>query len=65
MTKRGGFVALGVAASFFGLLALIGWLAARQALRPQMAVLMGVALLGLYLGFGILIAAYRLINKLD
>lgn len=65
LTKRGGFVALSVAVSFFGLLALIGWLAARQAVTPQMAMLMGVALLGLYVGFGILIAAYRLINKLD
>ena len=65
MTKRRGFVALGVAASFFGLLALIGWLAARQAVTPQMALLLGVALFGLYLGFGILIAAYRFVSKLD
>ena len=65
MTKRSGFVALSIAVSFFGLLALIGWLAAQQAVRPQMAVLMGVALLGLYVGFGILVAAYRFINKLD
>lgn len=65
MTKRRGFVALGVTVSFFGLLALIGLLAARQAVTPQMAVLLGVALFGLYLGFGILIAAYRFVSKLD
>ena len=65
MSKRRGFVALSVVASFLGLLALIGWLAARQAVTPQMAVLMGVGLLGLYMGFGILIAAYRFVSKLD
>lgn len=63
--SRGRLIAVGVAASFFGLLALIGWLTARDALTPQMAVLMGIGLLGLYVGFGILIGVYRLISKLD
>ena len=31
----------------------------------EMAILMLVALLGMYLGFGILIAVYRLITKLE
>jgi NADH:ubiquinone oxidoreductase subunit K len=30
-----------------------------------MAILMLVALVGMYIGFGILIAVYRLIGKLD
>ena len=31
----------------------------------EMAMLMLVALLGMYIGFGILIAVYRLIDKLE
>ena len=63
--SRGHFIAIGVAASFFGLLALLGWLTAQDAVTPQMAVLMGIGLFGLYVGFGILIGVYRLINRLD
>lgn len=63
--SRGRLIAFGVAVSFLGLLALIGWLTAKDAVTPQMAVLMGVGLLGLYVGFGILIGVHRLISKLD
>lgn len=63
--SRGRLIAVGVAVSFLGLLALIGWLMAEDAVTPQMAVLMGVGLFGLYVGFGILIGVYRLISKLD
>lgn len=31
----------------------------------QMGLLLFISLLGLYMGFGILIGAYRLVNKLD
>lgn len=34
-------------------------------LTPQLALLMLVALVGLYFGFGVLIAVYRFISKLD
>ena len=44
---------------------LVGWLAAEQIVTPQMAVLLGIATFGLYVGFGILIAVFRMINRLD
>ena len=64
MRRRALSTALAVL-SFFGLLGLIGWLAAQGIVRPQMAMLMGIGALGLYIGFGILIAIHRLISKLD
>lgn len=33
-------------------------------LSPQMALLLLICLLGMYVGFGILFGAYRLVNKL-
>ena len=54
-----------VVGSFLGLAGLIAYLAMRGTLSPQMATLMVIALFGLYVGFGILIAAYRLVSKLD
>lgn len=60
MSRRVKIGAL-VALSFFGLMGLIGWLAAQGIVRPQLA----IGVFGLYVGFGILIAIYRLINKLD
>ena len=38
---------------------------ANDVVTPQVGLLMLVALLGLYVGFGILIAVYRLIAKLE
>ena len=54
-----------VAGSFFCLIGLLIYLAAADVITRQMAVLLGVALFGCYVGFGILIGVYRLINKLD
>ena len=51
--------------SFFGCIAGIVYLAAAGIVTRQMAILLGVSLLGCYIGFGILIGVYRLINKLD
>ena len=62
---RGKLIALGVGASFLSILALVSWLASRQIVTPQMAVLLGVATFGLYVGFGILIAVFRMINRLE
>ena len=58
-------IVAGVAASFAGLVATIIFLARARMISFEMAMLMLVALVGLYFGFGILIAVYRLIGKLD
>ena len=62
---RRWLVAAGIGASFLSILALVGWLAAEQIVTPQMAVLLGIATFGLYVGFGILIAVYRMISRLE
>ena len=62
---KGRWIAAGVGGSFAAILAVVGWLAARQIVTPQMAVLLGVATFGLYVGFGILIAVFRMINRLE
>jgi len=54
-----------VAGSFLGLIGLVIYLAATDIVTRQMAILLVVSLLGCYIGFGILIGVYRLINKLD
>ena len=54
-----------VAGSFLGCVGLIVYLAATSVISRQMAALLVVALLGCYVGFGILIGVYRLISKLD
>ena len=58
-------IALAVGASFIGLVVFILYLAVKTVITPQMAMLMFVALLGLYFGFGVLIAVYRFMNKLQ
>jgi hypothetical protein len=58
-------VVAGIAASFTGLAGTIIFLAAAEIISLGVAILMLVALVGMYVGFGILIAVYRLISKLD
>jgi xanthosine utilization system XapX-like protein len=58
-------VVAGIAASFTGLVGTIIFLSEAKIISFPMAILMVVALLGMYVGFGILIAVYRLIAKLD
>jgi hypothetical protein len=58
-------VVAGIVISFIGLVGTIVLLSATKVISFQMAMLMLVALLGMYIGFGILIAVYRLIGKLD
>ncbi|HLS82780.1 MAG TPA: hypothetical protein VK025_15375 [Steroidobacter sp.] len=53
-----------VAVSFVGFALAVLVLLGRGVVTPQMALLMLVALLGLYLGFGVLIAIWRLTGKL-
>ena len=54
-----------VLGTFLGFVGIIYVLALKQLVTAQLAGLMVVALIGLYVGFGILILVYRLINKLD
>lgn len=55
----------GIVVSFTGLVGTIILLSETKIISFEMALLMIVALLGIYVGFGILIAIYRLIDKLD
>ena len=58
-------IAAGVAVSFIGFACTIIFLAKANIIGFEVALLMLVALLGLYVGFGILIAVYRLIARLE
>ena len=58
-------VVAGIVASFAGLVGTIIFLSVAKIVSFEMAMLMFVALLGLYIGFGVLIAVYRLIDKLE
>lgn len=58
-------IAAAVAVLFTGLVAAIIYLLAKQAITFQMALLMFIGLLGFYFGFGVLIAVYRFVAKLD
>ena len=55
----------GIAVSFIGLAGTIIFLAVTKTITFELAKLMLVALFGLYVGFGFLIAVYRLVEKLD
>ena len=57
-------VVAGIAASFTGLVGTIIFLLERKVISVEMASLMLVGLLGMYVGFGVLIAVYRLVDKL-
>ena len=58
-------VIAGIVASFIGLAGAIVIVSEMGIIGFAMAKLMLVALLGLYVGFGILFAVYRFIDKLD
>jgi len=58
-------VVAGIVVSFTGLAGTIILLSVTKIISFTMAMLMLVALLGMYIGFGILIAVYRLIGKLE
>ena len=58
-------VAAGIAASFIGVVGTIIFLLEKRIISFQMAILMFVALLAMYVGFGILIAVYRFMDKLE
>jgi hypothetical protein len=55
----------GIIVSFTGLVGTIILLSEMKIISFEMAMLMLAALLGMYIGFGILIAVYRLVSKLE
>ena len=57
-------VVAGIAASFIGIVGAIIFLLEAKIISVEMAMLMLVALLAMYVGFGVLVAVYRLIDKL-
>jgi CRISPR/Cas system endoribonuclease Cas6 (RAMP superfamily) len=58
-------IVAGIVVSFAGLAGTILYLLEAKKISFEMAMLMLVALLGMYIGFGFLIAVYRLISKLE
>ena len=58
-------VVAGIVVSFTGLVGTIVLLSETKIISFEMAMLMLVALLGMYIGFAILIAVYRLVDKLE
>lgn len=54
-----------VISSFLALLGVIYLLMTMEMLRPIEAGLAAVALFGMYVGYGILIATWRLMNRLE
>jgi len=58
-------IAAAVGGLFTALIVLILYLLGKEIITPQMAMLMFVGLLGLYVGFGVLIAVYRFISRLQ
>jgi hypothetical protein len=58
-------IVAGIVISFAGLAGTIIFLSAAKIISLGVAILMLVAFVGMYVGFGILIAAYRLISKLE
>ena len=63
--KRTLKVVAGVGASFTGLVGAIIFLLEKKIISVEMAILMLVALLAMYVGFGILIAVYRFMGRLE
>ena len=63
--NRTSKLVVGIVASFMGLAAVIIFLLATKTVSVQMGILMLVASVGMHLGFGILLAVYRLIGKLE
>jgi hypothetical protein len=62
--RKAALVGAAVLVSFLTLTGVIITLARTQVVTPQVGLLMFVALIGMYVGFGILIGTWRLIEKL-
>ena len=57
-------IAAAVSLSFTGIVVLVMALLVKNVITFQLALLMLVALLGLYFGFGVLIFLYRFVDRL-
>jgi hypothetical protein len=57
-------IAAAISLSFTGIVVLVMALLVKRVITFQMALLMLVALLGLYFGFGVLIFLYRFVDRL-
>jgi hypothetical protein len=62
--KKKWLVAAAISLSFTGIVVLIMTLLVKAVITFQLALLMLVALLGLYFGFGVLIVLYRFVGRL-
>lgn len=58
-------IAAAISLSFTGIVVLIMALLIKGVITFQLALLMLVALLGLYFGFGVLIVLYRFVSRLE
>ncbi|HEX9783079.1 MAG TPA: hypothetical protein VGA56_10185 [Opitutaceae bacterium] len=58
-------VVAGIVVSFTALAGTIILLSEMKVISFEMAMLMLAALLGMYIGFGVLIAVYRLVDRLE
>ena len=58
-------IAVAISLTFTGIVVLIFTLMVRGVVTFQLGMLMLVALLGLYFGFGVLIFIYRFVQKLE
>ena len=63
--NRPSKLVVGIVASFTGLGVVIIFLMAAKIVSVQIGTLMLVASVGMHLGFGILLAVYRFIDKLE
>ena len=63
--KKKWLIAAAISMSFTGIVVLIMALMIRRVITFQLALLMLVALLGLYFGFGVLILVYRFVARLE
>ena len=59
------FITLGAVGLFMVLIAAVVFIRLQGWISGQMALLMLVALLGMYVGFGILIAMYRFVVRME
>ena len=64
-SKKKLLIAAAVSLSFMGIVVLIMALLLKGVITFQLALLMLVALLGLYFGFGVLIFVYRFVSRLE
>ncbi len=62
--KKKWLIAAAISMSFTGIVVLVMALLIKGVITFQLAMLMLVALLGLYFGFGVLIAVYRFVARL-